>query len=259
MSKMKLSTITKEAERIPPRILLYGPESFGKSTFGLHMPKPIFIPAESGLRALKNVHAFPKPEVYQDVLDAVEELRNEKHEYRTLIIDTIDSVEELLQAAVCKLGKVQELESYGGGFGKGYKVVAEKWRGLLLALENLNVEKRMTIVLLSHSQVKVFNDPTGPAYDRYILDLNDKLAGATKKWCDVILFGTFYTAQDKDGKHALGGQRIIHTEHSLAFDAKNRYSLPPVIEVDEQDHSVTPRAIFRMIVEGSKNEEKKDV
>jgi hypothetical protein len=36
-------------ENKPPRIMIYGSEGVGKSTFGASAPKPIFIQTEDGL------------------------------------------------------------------------------------------------------------------------------------------------------------------------------------------------------------------
>ncbi|MDR0869400.1 MAG: ATP-binding protein [Planctomycetaceae bacterium] len=44
-----LQTIQTGKAQAPPRLLIYGTEGIGKSTFGASAPKPIFIPTEDGL------------------------------------------------------------------------------------------------------------------------------------------------------------------------------------------------------------------
>ena len=44
-----LETIQSGRQSKPPRVLLYGVEGIGKSTFGSQAPKPIFIQTEDGL------------------------------------------------------------------------------------------------------------------------------------------------------------------------------------------------------------------
>ena len=44
-----ISSITKGREAQPPRIMIYGSEGVGKSTFAASAPKPIFIQTEDGL------------------------------------------------------------------------------------------------------------------------------------------------------------------------------------------------------------------
>ena len=44
-----LETIQTGRQSKPPRVLLYGVEGIGKSTFGSEAPKPIFIQTEDGL------------------------------------------------------------------------------------------------------------------------------------------------------------------------------------------------------------------
>lgn len=44
-----LETIQSDRENRPPRIMIYGSEGVGKSTFGASAPNPIFIQTEDGL------------------------------------------------------------------------------------------------------------------------------------------------------------------------------------------------------------------
>lgn len=47
-----LETIQSGRENRPPRIMIYGSEGVGKSTFGASAPSPIFIQTEDGLGEL---------------------------------------------------------------------------------------------------------------------------------------------------------------------------------------------------------------
>lgn len=251
MGKMDLGNIEHGRMLNPPRIIFYAPEGWGKSTFGQFMPDPIFLPVERGCGELA-ISRFPQPESFAEVLEAINSLRGE-HSHRTLVVDTVDAVEDLIQLDVCKSGKVESIEDYGGGYGKGYKVMAEKWKLFLCALERLNVDRKMTIFLIGHTIIKRFRDPAGPEYDRYGLDLLDKASAATKKWCDAVLFGQHFAVKAEKERTPKGGFRVIHTEHDLAYDAKNRYGLPPLIEVDESDYSATPKMLWKTIVHELKN------
>ena len=53
-----LETIQSGRENRPPRIMIYGSEGVGKSTFGASAPSPIFIQTEDGLGEL-DCNKFP--------------------------------------------------------------------------------------------------------------------------------------------------------------------------------------------------------
>ena len=44
-----LENIHKGKTNLPPRIVMYGQEGIGKSSWSAKAPKPIFIPTEDGL------------------------------------------------------------------------------------------------------------------------------------------------------------------------------------------------------------------
>lgn len=235
-SRMSLANVKSGPVVAPHKIVLYGPEGVGKSTFGASAPKPIYLPVEEGTRHL-DVPRFPKPESWQEAREALRILIHEKHDYQTLVLDTLDALEPLLwkyliererQADPKKSTTLRDIEDFG--YGKGYTKALEYWRALLLDLEKLNA-KGMHVVLLAHSQVKAFKNPAGEDFDRYELKLNQKAAGLFKEWCDSLLFANHETYAKKDAitKRVRGvdtGARLIFTERRAAYDAKHRGNLP---------------------------------
>jgi len=137
-------------------------------------------------------------------------------------------VEPLIWKAVCDEGKVETIEQYAGGYGKGYVRALDLWRTLLKELSLLN--DKMHVLLIGHAQIKSFQDPELPtAYDRYQLKINDKAAALVREAADAVLFARFETELVKtNGKtRAYGeGNRIMYTESRPGWDAKNRFNLP---------------------------------
>ncbi len=240
-SRMTLATVTHGKVDKPPRVLLYGVEGVGKSSFGAAAPSPIFIASEEGANNL-DVARFPKPENWSDVIDAVRALTVEGHDHRTLVVDTLDAIEPLCWRVVCekatRSGKsADSIEDLG--YGKGYVAALDEWRVLLAALERLWSTKGMGIILIAHSLVKPFKNPEGDDFDRYQLKLHDKAGGLIKEWTDCNLFARFeiYANKKKGELKAKGvgtGARIIHTQRTAAYDAKNRYDLPEQMPLDWQ-------------------------
>ena len=215
----------------PPRVVLYGIHGIGKSTFAAECPAPIFIQTEAGLDALQ-VQAFELAKSWNDVLSALLWLNNEPHEFKTVVIDSLDWAEKLLFESVAEANNVGGIEKIP--FGRGYAEAETRWKQALDLLNKLNEEKKMLVVLLAHAQVKRFEDPERDSYDRYELDLQKRSAALVAEWCDILAFATLSTTtKAKDAgfgrtvvKASSNGDRIVYLEERPAHDAKNRYGLP---------------------------------
>jgi hypothetical protein len=224
---MKLSDVRPSRRDAADRIVIYGTEGVGKSTFAASAPAPVFVAAEDGIRHL-DVPAFPEPRTFDDVLAAVAALNGE-HQYKTLVIDSLDWVEPMIHAALCKARGWQDIEA--PGYGKGYVAAAEEWRRLLIALDLVRA-RGVGIVLIAHAQIKPFNNPAGPDYSRFELKLAKQAAALVREWSDALLFAAHDDRVTKDGKGYSAGQRVIHTVHSAAYDAKCRAQVPPVLPLE---------------------------
>ncbi len=240
--RMSLTKVISGRIAKPMRVLLYGIEGVGKSTFAAGAPSPIFLGAEDGTSEL-DVQRFPQPQHWTDVMEAVAELTTAEHAYKTLVIDTIDWLEPLCWAEVCRTCplpgkragvKARSIEDYG--FGAGYTEATGVWRQLIAALERLRAERQMDIVLLGHSWIRPFKNPTGSDYDRWETRLHKTAAGIWREWCDAVLFAAHdVSTYEDDRKRTKGiskGARILYTRHDAAWDAKNRYDLPASLPLD---------------------------
>lgn len=223
----------------PMRLLVYGLEGVGKSTFAASAPSPIFLGAEDGTSEL-DVKRFPQPTCFADGLEAVQELISGTHDYQTLVVDTLDWFEPLVWQQVCvalaKPGRPPLRSIEEPGYGKGYTEAGGYWRQFTAALERLRAARRMDIILLAHSWIKSFKNPAGEDYDRFEMKLHKGAAGMWREWCDAVLFADHdVTTYEDDRKRTKGigsGARVLHTEHHAAWDAKNRYDLPPTLALD---------------------------
>lgn len=237
--RMTLASIRSSARSAPDRIFLMGIEGVGKSTWGSEAPAPVFLASEDGIRHL-DVPVFPQPETWEDVLDALRTLATEKHEYRTLVVDTVDWLEPMAWEYVCRKNNWDNIES--PGYQKGYVIVLEEWRRFLGGLESARAAG-MEIVLLAHATVKAFNDPKSEHdWSRYEAKLHRGAAALLREWCDVGLFACFeeWGARKKGQAKAKGetsGRRVIYTQHSPAYDAKSRWQLPEELPLSYAEYA----------------------
>ena len=228
-----LENIQTGRENKPPRIMVYGQEGVGKSTLGASAPDPIFIQTEDGLGEI-DCCKFPLAQSVEDVIIELTALRDEEHNFRTVVIDSLDWLERLIFDEICKEFGVRSIEKADGGYGKGYVDALVHWRKVLALLDDLRNKRGMMVILLAHAKVERFEDPENAAYDRYSPRLHKHAASLISEWVDTVLFATKRMRVSKDGDSRMiaapigadGGERIIRTNGSPACIAKNRYGLP---------------------------------
>lgn len=229
VNRMTLQSITKGKIVAPYRVLIHGVDGVGKSTFGADAPSPVFLGTEDGTEHL-DVARFPAPQSWEDVIDAVRTLTEDAGSYKTLVVDSLDWAEPLIWQHVCAKHKVATIEDVGGGYGKGYQAAIDEWRIFLATLERLQKEKAVNVVLIAHSFIKQFKNPQGDDFDRFVLKLNEKAAGLIREWCRGVYFANYETFAVKDkAKRVRGvstGARLLYTQRTAAYDAKDHYFLP---------------------------------
>ena len=192
--------IQENDSTLPPRMVIYGDVKIGKTTFACGAPNPVLIPVEEGFRHIKGVNHFPLVTRSGDVVTAIRQLCEEKHDYQTVILDTIDELEKMIWAEICKQSGSQSINQAMGGYGAGIKAANAQIKTILNALTILNKSRNVIVIVLAHAVAKRFEDPENPAYDRWTLNLHSDAADTVTAWADEIYFAERrYTVKDNDG------------------------------------------------------------
>lgn len=229
-----LKSIIKTGAPKPPRMVIYGPEGIGKTTFGASAPAPIFLPTEDGTDAVK-VDAFPLLKTYAELEDALSVLAKEDHDFQTVVLDSADWAERLIcnQVAADYRLPAFDVTAKELSYGRGWRAAGDYMVRLMDGFDYLRNEKGMGIIILAHAQVKRFDDPTTDSYDRYIPDLNKELGAPLSEWADLIGFANEKVAvkEEKVGfntkKRGMGkGERVLYTQRRPGFNAKSRWAIP---------------------------------
>jgi len=267
----KLGDVKRGTLPTPKRLCFYGTRGIGKSSLAADAPEPIFVDLGNATEHL-NVARYPMPAepVFQDVLDAVDDLAAADHGYKTLVIEDMGELESLIwrhliaNAPANRDGE-RPTSIEGFGFGKGYVLAEGEWRGLVHRLDQLRLRKGMHVIMLGHSVIATVKNPDGDNYDKHVPLIHPKAVGVIGANADVVGFVTFDDVAKRIGggpaKKTIGitGHRVIHLEHSATWDAKCRLPLPAQIDLKEVGpwapfaeaihrlHSMTPAALRQQI------------
>ena len=226
-----LKSILKNTAMAAPRVMVYGVEGIGKSTFGAGAPNPVYILTEDGLGSL-NVDHFPLATSFQDVMDAISTLYKDNHAFETVVIDSLDWLEAIIQREI-----EQKYDAKDLAYGKGALIAAERWREILDGLNALRNDKGMIVILIAHTTIKRFDSPEVEPYDRYQPKLQERSNAVVREWADAVLFANYRTIVKKDdvgfnqtnNRGISTGERLLFTSERPAYMAKNRYNMPESI------------------------------
>ena len=160
-----------------------------------------------------------------------------EHDFGTVVVDSLDWLEPLIWAEICRKHNKGSIEEFG--YGKGYVEALPLWREFLDRLDRLRA-RGMASILIAHSEIKKFDAPDSDPYDRYLIKLHKGASALVQEWADVIGFAQFET-QVKKTENGFGaikargigtGRRLLHVEEKPAYVAKNRYGMAPTIPLD---------------------------
>lgn len=218
------------------KVVVYGPEGIGKSTFAGKFPDPLFLDIEGSTGNLSVRRISDPITTWPALVSVVQEVNSTPSVCKTLVIDTADWAERLCLAYVCGQHHKKGIEDFG--YGAGYTYLLEEFARFLEVL-NITIGKGVNVVMNAHATIRKFEQPDEMgAYDRWELKLNKKTTNQTaaivKEWADMLLFANYKTNVITEGlkKKAVGNKRVMYTEHTATWDAKNRHQLPPELPFD---------------------------
>ena len=228
--------ITSGVLSTPLKVVVYGPEGIGKSTFAAQAPGPLFIDTE-GSTSRMNVRRLPAPTSFTMIQEEIRYVISNPTVCQTLVLDTADWAERLCRDGVCSKNSKSGLEDFG--YGKGYTYVYEDFGRMLNLLDQV-IDRGINVIVTAHAAMRKFEQPDeSGAYDRWELKLINaqkcSIANMLKEWADMVLFANYETfvIKNEDKKNKVsGGKRVMYTTHHPCWDAKNRFGLPEKLPFD---------------------------
>lgn len=148
----------------PRNFFLFGASMHGKSTLAGEFPNPFFIDTDGNAKAnpfpseaVRNVRG-KDGKIERSVIDQLDDiitaLQTQKHTFETLVIDVVDDIVVMIEAAICDREGVETLADIG--YGKGYAAFKSIFQQLVIELKALP----MNIVYVSRISTKTENNVT---------------------------------------------------------------------------------------------------
>lgn len=246
----------KSSKQITPmKLLIYGNNGTGKSTFAANANNVLFLDLEKNLQHL-NAQSF-KASSYEEIQEFLEIINSEDAaEFKTIAIDSIDVLLDIFTKHILKTNP--RLSSLNSDYAKGWGILDKMFGEFLSSIEYVRERKNKNIILICQYEQKTFNDIDIGVYTCKDLALPQRIAKQVKNWANAVLYFTtddstreINSGMSKINKK-ISGNLIMHTTQSDTKYAKNPYGLPEVMPVCWQTYSNAVKDFFK------KNQEKKD-
>jgi len=224
--------------------LIYGNPKIGKSTFCSEIDNALFLATEPGLNA---INAF-EIEItrWNDMRDAYRLIKQGQHQFKAVIIDTIDIAYSLCaEETLEKLGIIHESDAQ---FGKAYKMINKEFEKFLNALGSLPYG----LFLISHSKTKELDRKKG-RHTKIVPTLPESAQKIVDGFVDSILYFEGRMVRSNDPNTDNREERVIRTSTTRFYDAGSRlHGLPESIPLDYREFE---KAFKVAIAEEIKKEE----
>lgn len=217
----------------PFAIILGGVAGVGKTTWAAESEDPLFICGDEVSEL--DVQRLPQVKSWQEFKDQLEWVKTNKPKNKTLVIDTLDAMEQLLHKKILdddpsakgSMGKAHK------GYGKAYEMaMSEMMEVRDKLIKPIRDDLGMNILLIVHSKkMKATNVKMAIEYDTNEMCLHQKVISVWKDWVSGVFFADFVTYKtegDNTTKVFLtgDGERVLYTAQTAAHFGKNRWNLP---------------------------------
>ena len=227
-----LSQIAKPKDRAVA-VTILSDAGIGKTSLAATFPNPIFIRAEDGMQSIpanNRPDAFPLLQNVEQLWEQLTALINEKHDYKTVVIDSVTALERLFTQYVIDSDpkKPKSINQAMGGYGAGLAAVGSM-HGRVRKAAGMLIEKGVNVVFIAHADTIDIDLPDSDPYTKYSMRLGKRSTAPYLDDVDVVAFLKLeaFTKDNETGKAKAfsDGTRLMICYASAAYPSKNRFGI----------------------------------
>lgn len=193
-------------------MLLYGAPKIGKSTFCSRIDDALFIATEPGLNYLETYNV--RVNSWIEFLEVMAALKREKHNFKVIIIDTIDRLCDFCDSYICEQAKAQTIGDVGG-YGKGYALFKTEMNRVFQKIYAMD----LGVVITSHTVLAEIPTPSGKQI-QYQPSVQKRIQDIIIPLVDIIGFAHSVVSLNKEGDCV--ETRMLETSETASWVAGDR-------------------------------------
>jgi phage nucleotide-binding protein len=204
-------------------LLVYGDAGTGKTSFAgtsIKRFKPLILSAESGLLSLNKLGKFDFIQVtrYEEIDEARQFLRYSKHDYDTVILDSLTEIQSVCEDKIMRDEKIEKLRIQDFG------TLGQRMTTMIRDLRDMNMNLIATALADTRDDQESGVSKTGPLMKGKVKDL-------LPAYFDEVFYLSVKTGKDAQGKPV--SKRLLQTQGTDRVIAKDRSGLlPAYVEPD---------------------------
>lgn len=193
-------------------MLLYGAPKIGKSTFCSRIDDALFIATEPGLNYLETYNV--RVNSWLEFLEVMAALKREQHNFKVIIIDTIDRLCDFCDSYICEQAKAQTIGDVGG-YGKGYALFKTEMNRVFQKIYAMD----LGVVITSHTVLAEIPTPSGKQI-QYQPSVQKRIQDIIIPLVDIIGFAHSVMSLNKEGDCV--ETRMLETSETASWVAGDR-------------------------------------
>lgn len=230
-------TTIGQSKETPAKMVIYGVPKIGKTNFASQIPDAFFINLENGLDYLPvKVRSTPHLKTFEEVIGWLKHIyENDSFKCNTIVIDSIDWLEQLAQKKIEKLHNntpLSDMSYKPFAFQKGYAMAGDECIKVISWLDAIYNKKGIKALLICHSKIKTMDLPNKDPYSKYMLKLVNNLAAKVNEWADLILFADYSFFVSKDSGKPTEPKRMLMAGGEASYEGGGRMQLKKEIPLN---------------------------
>jgi len=259
--------ITRESVKTPYFLIIYGRGGVGKSQLCSHSNKPFYLALEHGVNDIAGVGSFKYenphtgnieiklPKNADEFFEAARWLITEKHDYKTIVIDSGKFLDVLFEQDVLKKNQIEVIKNKETkmtclgdyNYSRGYEMAMQLWKKTLVAIDAMK-SRGYNVILICHSAKINDENINGDTFKKIGIDLMRFGAQSAPLLTFDKCHACYYMRFEIETREVKGKIRasahgqpdiVLYTRGQNGFDAKvrtkNKDNIPDHYIIDWDD------------------------